>query len=108
MRSTQLNDTALGRGHLRRDLVRVLLGTAAILTVPLVAMRFTEEVNWGPGNFAAAALLLGGTGSLYVLFTHKLRTPAQRRTIGGGLLLTLMLVWVELAVGLFGSPLAGS
>jgi hypothetical protein len=108
MRSTQLNDTALGKGNLGRDLCRVLLGTAAILAVPLVAMRFTTEVNWGPGDFAAAALLLGGIGTLYVLLTRKLRTPVQRRAIGGGLLLTLMLVWIELAVGLFGSPLAGS
>lgn len=108
MRSTQLDDGALGKEHLGRDLRRVLLGTAAILAVPLVAMRFTDEVNWGPGDFAAAALLLGGIGSLYVLLTRKLRTPIQRRAIGGGLLLTLMLVWAELAVGIFGSPLAGS
>lgn len=108
MRSTQLKDAALGKEHLRRGLVRVLLGTAAILAVPLVAMRFTTEVNWGPGDFAIAALLLGGIGSLYVLLTHKLRTPGQRRAIGGGLLLTLVLVWAELAVGIFGSPLAGS
>ena len=28
--------------------------------------------------------------------------------VGGGLLLTLLLVWAELAVGVFGSPIAGS
>jgi hypothetical protein len=94
--------------RLARDLRRVLLGTAAILMAPLVAMRFTAEVNWGPLDFAAAAVLLAGTGSLYVLLTRKLRTAGQRRAIGGGLLLTMLLVWLELAVGLFGSPLAGS
>jgi hypothetical protein len=112
MRPPQLNDAASGKDKLGRDLgrgfLRVLLGTAAILTAPLVAMRFTAEVNWTAVDFAAAAVLLGGIGSLYVLLTHKLRTPVQRRAIGGGLLLTLMLVWAELAVGIFGSPLAGS
>jgi hypothetical protein len=108
MRSTQLNDVAQSKGKLGRDLRRVLLGSAAILLVPLVAMRFTSEVNWGPLDFVAAAVLLCGTGSLVVLLTSKLRTAAQRRAIGGGLLLTLVLVWAELAVGLFGSPLAGS
>jgi hypothetical protein len=73
-----------------------------------VAMRFTGEVNWGPLDFVAAAALLAGTGSLYVLLTHKLRTAPQRRIVGGGLLLTLLLVWAELAVGVFGSPIAGS
>jgi hypothetical protein len=96
------------KGKLGRSLRRVLLATAAILMVPLVAMRFTTEVNWGPLDFAVAAILLAGTGSAFVLLTRKLRTAGQRRAIGGGLLLTLVLVWAELAVGLFGSPLAGS
>jgi uncharacterized membrane protein YgdD (TMEM256/DUF423 family) len=87
---------------------RILMGTAAILLVPLVAMRFTREVNWGLLDFAVAAVLLAGAGSLYVLLTHKLRTAPQRRLIGGGLLLTLLLLWAELAVGVFGSPIAGS
>jgi hypothetical protein len=100
--------TVQDRGKLARDLRRVLLGTAAVLMVPLVAMRFTNEVNWGALDFVAAAILLAATGSAYVLLTRKLRTVSQRRAIGGGLLLTLLLVWAELAVGLFGSPLAGS
>lgn len=96
------------KGKLARDLGRVLLGTGAILLVPLVAMRFTSEVNWGPLDFAVAGVLLAGIGSLFVLLTRKQRTAPQRRAIGGGLLLTLVLVWAELAVGIFGSPIAGS
>jgi hypothetical protein len=96
------------QGKLARDLGRVLLGTGAILLVPLVAMRYTREVNWGPLDFAVAGVLLAGIGSLFVLLTRKLRTAPQRRAVGGGLLLTLVLVWAELAVGIFGSPIAGS
>jgi hypothetical protein len=96
------------QGKLGRDLGRVLLGTGAILLVPLVAMRYTREVNWGPLDFAVAGVLLAGIGSLFVLLTRKLRTAPQRRAVGGGLLLTLVLVWAELAVGIFGSPIAGS
>jgi hypothetical protein len=102
------DDAVQDDGKLGRSLRRILLGTAAILMVPLVAMRFTKEVNWGPLDFVAAAILLAGTGSAYVLLTRKLRMVSQRRAIGGGLLLTLLLVWAELAVGVFGSPLAGS
>jgi hypothetical protein len=96
------------QGSLARGLGLVLLGTGAILTIPLVAMRFTREVNWSPFDFLAAGILLAGIGSLYVLLTRKLSTAMQRRAIGGGLLLTLLLTWAELAVGIFGSPLAGS
>lgn len=108
MRARQRDDGGSGQNNVARDLGRVLLGTGALLLVPLVAMRFTSEVNWSPMDFVAAGLLLAGAGGLYVLLTRKLRTVPQRRLIGGGLLLTLMLVWAELAVGVFGSPLAGS
>jgi hypothetical protein len=97
-----------GQGSLGKSLGRVLLGTAAILLVPLVAMRFTSEVNWDAFDFLVAGVLLAGIGSVYVLVARKLRTPVQRRAVGGGLLLTLLLLWAELAVGIFGSPIAGS
>jgi hypothetical protein len=108
MRAMNQYDDARDKNSLARSLGRVLLGTGALLMVPAVAMRFTREVNWGPLDFVVAGILLAGIGSLYVLLTRKLRTVQQRRAIGGGLLLTLLLVWAELAVGIFGSPIAGS
>jgi hypothetical protein len=108
MRAMNQHDGAQSQRALARSLGRVLIGTGAILMIPLVAMRFTREVNWGVFDFLVAGILLAGIGSLYVLLTRKLSTAAQRRAIGGGLLLTLLLTWAELAVGIFGSPLAGS
>lgn len=97
------HNTGLGK-----SLGRVLLATGAILMLPLAAMRFTREVHWSPFDFLVAGILLAGTGSLYVLIARQLRAVRQRRLIGAGLLLTLLLVWAELAVGIFGSPIAGS
>ena len=108
MRAINNADGARDKTSLAKGLGCVLLGTGAILLVPAVAMRFTREVNWTALDFIVAGMLLAGIGSLYVLITRKLRTVQQRRVIGGGLLLTLLLVWAELAVGIFGSPIAGS
>lgn len=108
MRTMNKRHQAIEQGSLGKSLGRVLLGTGAILLVPFVAMRFTREVNWTVLDFLVAGVLLAGIGSLYVLLTRKLRTPIQRRAVGGGLLLTLVLLWAELAVGIFGSPIAGS
>jgi hypothetical protein len=47
-----------------RPAVRVALATACILLLPLVAMQFTDEVDWGVADFALAGALLGGTGLL--------------------------------------------
>ncbi|KQV80777.1 hypothetical protein ASD15_12710 [Massilia sp. Root351] len=86
----------------------VVLGTALLLLVPLVAMQFTDEVVWTGSDFAIAGVLLAGTGLSYVAAARLLRTRQRRLALGLGLALLLALVWVELAVGLIGTPFAGS
>lgn len=84
-----------------RSILVVLLVTAALLMVPLVAMQFTSEVNWTPADFVAAGVLLAGTGTLYVLASRRASSARQRAWIGAALALALVVVWVELAVGIF-------
>lgn len=73
---------------------------ASLLLLPAIAMQFTAEMNWGPGDFLAAALLLGTTGVILEIVAVLPRR--QWRTMGmlGGLAM-LLLVWAELAVGIF-------
>ena len=85
----------------RTDVRRVLLATLAILLVPAAAMRFTDEVNWGPGDFLAGGALLAGTGLAYVLAKRRIAGRPGRMLLGGLLALGLLLVWAELAVGIF-------
>jgi hypothetical protein len=85
----------------RTDVRRVLLATLAILLVPAVAMRFTDEVNWGPGDFLAGGALLAGTGLAYVLAKRRIARGPGRLLLGALLALGLLLVWAELAVGIF-------
>lgn len=86
----------------------VVMVTAALLLVPLVAMQFTGEVDWTLSDFVIAGVLLAGTGLAYVLSTMKMSNPRSRLVIGAVLAVALMLVWAELAVGLIGTPFAGS
>jgi hypothetical protein len=55
----------------RRSAVRVALATAFILLLPLVAMQFTDDVNWSLADFVFAGALLGGTGLLLELAVRK-------------------------------------
>ena len=96
------------RRTVARSIGLVVLGTVLILLVPLVAMRFTHEMNWALFDFIAAGVLLTGTGFAFVLSMRTLRTSRARLAAGVVLALALALVWGELAVGLFGTPLAGS
>jgi hypothetical protein len=102
------NNHALPQRSLGQDLLRVALATAAILLILLVAMRFTEEVNWTAFDFVVAAVLLGLTGTAYVFFARMTRQRKWRLAVGAILFLALLLVWAELAVGIFGSRFAGS
>jgi hypothetical protein len=86
---------------LRNPLLRVGLFTLALLVVPALAMQLTSEVNWGPGDFVVAAILLFGAGSLTVLSLRYTKSNRQRAALVLGVALGLALVWAELAVGLF-------
>jgi hypothetical protein len=86
----------------------VALATALILLIPLVAMQFTKEVAWNVFDFAVAGVLLGGTGLMYVFAARMIRNAQHRFVVGAVLAVALLLVWAELAVGIIGSPLAGS
>lgn len=72
----------------------------AILLVPLVAMAFTAEMNWGAEDFLAAAVLLGGFGLAFELAVRVTRNRVVRVVTGLALSALLLLVWAELAVGL--------
>lgn len=70
-------------------------------------MQFTDEVAWSAFDFAVAGVLLAGTGLLYLLVARSLNTRGARIAAGCALAALLFLVWLELAVGVFGTPLAG-
>lgn len=96
------------RPPLARQLLTVVLGAAAILMVPLVAMQFTSEVNWDLFDFAIMGVLLVGIGATYVLCARMVQKTEHKVALGVGFAFLLLLIWAELAVGVFGSPFAGS
>lgn len=75
------------------------LATGLILLIPLSAMQLTAEMNWGLFDFVIAGALLFGAGSVFVLAARM--TSKYRAVIGLVLAAALLLVWAELAVGVF-------
>ena len=91
------------RRSVRRKMVYVALATASILMIPLIAMQFSNEVNWSPADFLVMAILLSGTGIAFVLMTRAARSFARRAAIGLAVGTGFLLIWVNLAVGFIGS-----
>ncbi|HEY1114294.1 MAG TPA: hypothetical protein VGE66_12065 [Chitinophagaceae bacterium] len=91
-----------------KRLIVIVLTVAFLLLIPFVAMQFNSGVNWSSFDFIVAGVLLLGTGLLCELVLRLVKKPSQRLLIVGFILLALFLVWAELAVGIFGTPFAGS
>ncbi|MEA1882091.1 MAG: hypothetical protein U9N31_06800 [Candidatus Marinimicrobia bacterium] len=83
--------------------IRLAIATGIILLLPLIAMQFTDEVVWDLADFAAAGVLLFGTGLAYELMARKGGTVAYRAAVGVALATVFLLVWVNAAVGIIGS-----
>jgi hypothetical protein len=86
-----------------RNIVAIAVATVCILAIPLVAMQFTEEVAWSPGDFVVAGALLFGTGVAIEIGVRRMESIAYRAGVGAVLVSALLLVWVNLAVGIIGS-----
>lgn len=91
-----------------KRLTGIMITVTFLLLIPLIAMQFTEEVNWSLADFIVAGFLLYGTGMLCEFVLRKVTKIQYRIAICTVILLLLLLVWAELAVGIFGTPFAGS
>jgi len=79
-----------------------------LLFIPHIAMQFTDEVKWNIGDFFIAGLMLFGIGFLIDLVTRKIEKKRYRIPIIIGIVMVFVLIWMELSVGIFNSPLAGN
>lgn len=75
---------------------------ALVLLLPWIAMQFTDEVVWTVADFVFFGALLVGAGVALELAARKTTDPTYRSAAGLALAATLLLVWVNGAVGLIG------
>lgn len=91
-----------------KRLTGIVLIVALLLLIPFIAMQFTDEVKWSPLDFTIAGILLLGTGLLCELAMRTIPKTGYRLVACGILVAVLILIWIELAVGIFGTRFAGS
>lgn len=76
---------------------------AILLLLPMIAMRFTEEVNWTASDFVFAAILFGSVGLAFELIVRKSRSISYRLGAAMAVMMAFLTVWVNAAVGMIGS-----
>ena len=79
-----------------------------LLLIPLIGMTITDEINWSPFDFFIMGSLLILLGFGINLVISRVKNLKYRALYIGVVAIIFMLIWTELAVGLFGTPIAGS
>lgn len=86
------------------------LVTGLVLLIPL-ALQLTigtgvdgQGFNWKPGDFVVMGALLFSTGLAINFAVRKLNSPAYRVIAVVAIVLVLLLIWADLAVGIFNIP----
>jgi hypothetical protein len=89
----------------RRSPVRLLMWGVAVflLALPAVAMQFTAEVNWGPGDFLIMGAMLAAACGTVELGARVSASLAYRVAVSIAVLLSFLLVWMNLAAGIIGA-----
>ena len=85
----------------KKRFIGILLTVTVLLCIPLIAMQFTNEVNWTLSDFIIAGVLLLSTGIIIEAVARNVRNRKTRIGIVLGILMAFLLVWAELAVGIF-------
>jgi hypothetical protein len=91
-----------------KNLIIIMSLVALILCIPLIAMQFTDEVNWSAWDFTTMAVLLSGMGISIDLVWRKTAGKKSRIVLIVIVAAIFLLLWLELAVGIINTPIAGS
>jgi hypothetical protein len=70
------------------------------LLLVAAAMQFSDEIDWGPGDFLVAGLLLFSAGASLGVARERFPPGIARKIVIAAVLLATALVWADLAVGL--------
>jgi hypothetical protein len=85
-------------------LIRPAIWTAGILLIPFVMTILDRDKpegdgwRWGPGDFVFMGALLFGAGITYEFLASKTNRKAHRIIIGVVIALSVLAIWIELAV----------
>lgn len=81
---------------------------AILLLIPFIAMQLTKEVNWSVLDFIVMGIILTSAGLICEYINRKISNKKTKIAIIIGVIILFLIIWLELAVGIFNSPISGS
>ena len=89
-------------------MIKILPIVGLLLSIPLIAMQLTDEVNWSFFDFIIMGVMLSITGLAIGIIIKTIKNYKYRNIFIAIIIMIFLLIWAELGVGLFGTPFAGS
>ena len=89
-------------------LIKRTLSPLLLLLIPLFGSLFSNQVNWSLFDFIVMGVLLVLAGLSIHFILEKVRNKTFRVVPIIFVLIIFLMIWAELAVGVFGSPIAGN
>ena len=76
--------------------------------MPLIGMQLSSEINWELFDFIVAGILITVLILVVELIFRKIQSNKKRLWLVLLILVLFIMIWVELAVGIFESPFVGT
>ena len=89
-------------------ITRIFYIVGLLLLFPLIAMQFTDEVNWSFSDFIIMGAILTITGLLIRITLKKFKNSKNRIILIAIIIIIFFLIWAELGVGILGTRFAGN
>ena len=89
-------------------MIKILPIVGLLLSIPLIAMQLTDEVNWSFFDFIIMGVMLSITGLAIGIIIKTIKNYKYRNIFIAIIIMIFLLIWAELGVGLFGTPFAGN
>ena len=86
----------------------LLISLLLLLLIPFAGMQYSNEVKWSLNDFIIMGVILLSFGIIINTIIYHVVEFNKRVILISTLIILFLLLWAELAVGLFNSPFAGS
>ena len=86
---------------------RILVASSSLLIIPLFFTVISDEFNWSFFDFIIMGFTIMFVGISFELVSRVIKSGKRKKLLYGLIILLFLLLWAELGVGIFNSPIAG-
>ena len=91
-----------------RAFIKIFGITIVLLLLPFVSSLLNDQIDWDILDYSVMGSMIFTAISLFFYTNRKFKKTKSSYWIEIFILVIFLLLWAELAVGIFNTPLAGS